>query len=253
MKRWNLWIITLMGIAAVSTPCWAQQDEEEFAEARQREAVRREIIAVQSAKDAARASKEIAEEAAAEAAAAALMIKQEATNVFGSQAGELQIFSSNGNAPFASTGPAAMHWAHAGGQPSAEQMKLMKELKTLGKKYQTSDSEDDKSKAKQGMREILGQQYDAFLETQDKQIEELEARIEELRSKLAKRREAKDRMVDLKLEMLISEADGLGWPDNVSNVFFFNKMSVPATIAPEPALAPSAPRNRIEITIPDGR
>jgi hypothetical protein len=33
---------------------------------------------------------------------------------------------------------------------------------------------------------------------------------------LDRRRQAKDKMVDLRLQMIISEADGLGWPGHIS-------------------------------------
>lgn len=78
-------------------------------------------------------------------------------------------------------------------------------------KYRNA-SDESKSAARGEVREELAKEYDRFLEEQQRQIEQLKERIAKLEQQLERRREAKDRMVDLRLEMVLSEADGLGWP-----------------------------------------
>ena len=81
------------------------------------------------------------------------------------------------------------------------------------KKIRDAKSEDDKQDAIEDARATLEKQYDRYLEGYQKQVDEMEARMQKLRDQLEKRKNAKDRLVDLKLEMLLSKADGLGWPE----------------------------------------
>ncbi len=76
----------------------------------------------------------------------------------------------------------------------------------------TADSDEDKSAAKKTIKTELEKQYDAFLENDQKKVDQLFDRLKKLEEQLERRREAKNRLVDLKLEMLISQAEGLGWP-----------------------------------------
>lgn len=73
-------------------------------------------------------------------------------------------------------------------------------------------ADENKSVARENLRELLAEKYDEFLEQQQQEIDQLKERIGKLEEHLQRRREAKDRMVDLRLEMTISELDGLGWP-----------------------------------------
>ena len=81
------------------------------------------------------------------------------------------------------------------------------------KKIQDAENEDDKQDAIEQARAALEKHYDRYIEGYQKQVDEMEERMQKLRDQLDKRKDAKDRLVDLKLEMLISQADGLGWPE----------------------------------------
>ena len=77
------------------------------------------------------------------------------------------------------------------------------------------DAGDDataRQSAKEKASELLATIYDELLNGQEQEIDALEKRVVELREQLGRRREAKSRMVELKLEMLLSQTDGLGWP-----------------------------------------
>ena len=75
-------------------------------------------------------------------------------------------------------------------------------------------SESEKKEVRESIRKRLSEKYDEILAQQEKQIETLEQRLAELRDQLNRRKDAKPRMVDLKLEMIESRAEGLGWPDS---------------------------------------
>jgi hypothetical protein len=75
------------------------------------------------------------------------------------------------------------------------------------------DAGDDataRQSAKEKASELLATIYDELLNGQEQEINALEKRVVELREQLGRRREAKSRMVELKLEILLSQTDGLG-------------------------------------------
>lgn len=80
------------------------------------------------------------------------------------------------------------------------------------KAYADAESASDKKELEGKISDMLGEQYDSALDRYDMQIEEMEKRLEEMRDQVKRRRAARDEMVDLKLQMILSEAEGLGWP-----------------------------------------
>ncbi len=82
------------------------------------------------------------------------------------------------------------------------------------KALRDADSESTKADAKNKIEELLTAQYDESLNNYDKYLEELSSKIAEMKTQVEKRRAARDEMVQLKLQMVVSEADGLGWPDD---------------------------------------
>lgn len=115
--------------------------------------------------------------------------------------------------------------------------------------YQAAKDEDSRTKAAEELKAGLAKQYDSFIDGQAKQIAELEERLAKLKEQLEKRRAAKERMVDLKLQMVLSQAEGLGFPDagppNVA--FFYGDAMAPAIPPgvpqyPRPYPNPNAPQ-----------
>lgn len=92
------------------------------------------------------------------------------------------------------------------------QQQASRDLRNALRKLQKAESDDDKSDAKSEIKEALEGQYDAFLEQNQAQVDALFDRLKALEEQLERRRDAKDRLVKLKLEMLVSQAEGLGWP-----------------------------------------
>ena len=118
--------------------------------------------------------------------------------------------------------------------------------------YQSAADDAARSKATAELKAGLEKQYDAFIEGQAKQITHLEERLQKLKEQLEKRRGAKERMVELKLQMVLSQADGLGFPDNGSlnqafiypapaNLFIPNADAQNAPFSTSP-IAPAAPQ-----------
>ncbi len=81
------------------------------------------------------------------------------------------------------------------------------------RKLKEAESSEDREQAMDEIRLQLEKQYDEFLAANEKQVEELQERLDKLREQLVRRREAKEKMVDLELERVVNESDGLIWPD----------------------------------------
>lgn len=83
------------------------------------------------------------------------------------------------------------------------------------KAYRDSKADSaERREAREKVASNLSTLYDEHLADQAKQIDALAERLEKLRTQLVKRKDAKARMVELKLEMVLSQADGLGWPED---------------------------------------
>lgn len=78
--------------------------------------------------------------------------------------------------------------------------------------FRAAESEEDREEAREELEEALSEEYETLIEAHDEHLTRLEERLAKLREQLERRREAKSEMVDLRLDALLSEADGLGWP-----------------------------------------
>lgn len=81
-------------------------------------------------------------------------------------------------------------------------------------RYRNSVSDSDaREQAKEDIQTALNDQYDAYLKNQEEQLDAMETRLGELREQLKQRKTAKQKMVDLKFEMVLAQLEGLGWPE----------------------------------------
>jgi hypothetical protein len=106
----------------------------------------------------------------------------------------------------------------ASGQPDEEMQKLMQsenelshESNELMGKYTSIDDETERNQLKTSLREVLGKQFDAQRQRRELELKRVEERLSKLREQLNKRNNARETIVNRRLEQLISEADGLGW------------------------------------------
>ena len=86
-----------------------------------------------------------------------------------------------------------------------------------------AENEESEDEAKGVIREELEKQYAQFLAANEQQIEDLQTRLDNLRDQLERRRRAKTKMVDLEMERVINETEGLIWPEDQSR--FPNRMN----------------------------
>ncbi|MEO1524262.1 MAG: hypothetical protein AAFX06_02450 [Planctomycetota bacterium] len=112
-------------------------------------------------------------------------------------------------------------------------------------------SESDRSAAKGQLTDVLATQFDEDLKARETRIAQLEEQLKSLREQILKRRDAKSRLIDLRIQLLLNEADGLGFPkawNQTSGRFpqwqspgldsIFTAPAAP--VPPVPALSPTA-------------
>ncbi len=100
------------------------------------------------------------------------------------------------------------------------------ELQKAIAQLRASETESDREKAEDAMRLALSEDYDASLDKYEEYLEQMEAKIKQLKNQLEKRRQAKMELVDLRLQMLVNEANGLGWPNSRTNGVFGQNFNV---------------------------
>jgi hypothetical protein len=81
----------------------------------------------------------------------------------------------------------------------------------LAQQYVKAKKEDEKAGIRKKLAQALGQQFDQHLKQQQKELEQLEKQIADLRALLTKRREARETIIERRIDQLVQEAEGLGW------------------------------------------
>lgn len=84
----------------------------------------------------------------------------------------------------------------------------------LVKKIKETADEDQKLELKAEVKQLLDDQYDAYLAHHETPLKKLEERLEKLRAEFESRKKAKDDLVKLRLDTIWYDAIGLSWPDH---------------------------------------
>jgi hypothetical protein len=72
-------------------------------------------------------------------------------------------------------------------------------------------SDEEREGAQANLRKALNLQFDADMEQREKELEGIRERLTEMTRLLEKRSAAKEQIVELRLQVLAQDADGLGW------------------------------------------
>ena len=123
-------------------------------------------------------------------------------------------------------------------QVNGEAMEEQNEMAALQEKLK-SKSTDAASKevVRKKMTDILAKQFDRDLDSRVKQIAALESQLATLKEQVEKRRTVKDRLVELRLELVLNEAEGLGFPNSWNSPSAYTQVWTGGTnpVAPVPA------------------
>jgi hypothetical protein len=120
-----------------------------------------------------------------------------------------------GNVPYLDN---QFHLEFAPGAKDPEMQKLLgeeakseREADGLLKEYAHKENASDRAKIKAKLTEVLGKQFDAQQARRDVELARLETQVKKLRELMKKRSDARQTIVDKRLDQLISAAEGLGW------------------------------------------
>jgi hypothetical protein len=95
--------------------------------------------------------------------------------------------------------------------PQSIHHSLLAQSHELAQQYVKSENEDEKKDIRKKLTDTLDKQFDLHLKEQQKELDELEKQVAKLKAVLKKRKDAKENIVERRLEQLVQEADGLGW------------------------------------------
>ncbi len=101
----------------------------------------------------------------------------------------------------------------------------------------SAGTDKEREEAQDGLREALSAQFDADVKKREEELESIRKRLTEMTELLEKRTAAKEEIVDLRLQVLSQDADGLGWADSNdgwlikhdAGLSFFQPASIGAT------------------------
>jgi len=97
------------------------------------------------------------------------------------------------------------------GPANDKQYALQVESVQLAHQIAKAENDDDKKELRKKLTQVLDQVFDGHLKEQQKELDDLEKQVARLKKLLSKRREAKETIVERRLEQLVQDAEGLGW------------------------------------------
>lgn len=87
----------------------------------------------------------------------------------------------------------------------------MDTVNTMLQKLRSANSEESRTKATSELRKALSNYFDLDLKARQQEIDKINAGLKKMQAGLQKRAEAKDNIVDLQLQIIVNEAEGLGF------------------------------------------
>ena len=117
------------------------------------------------------------------------------------------------------------------------------------KSIQESDSDEVREEAESQLRKALREQFEADIKHRQQELEAIAARLKEMRSKLDKRMESAEQIIDLRMQVLLQDAEGLGWTSGVVSGYDIDGFSIPPAVigSPYPPPAPNIPESGFRV------
>lgn len=92
----------------------------------------------------------------------------------------------------------------------------------LIQQYRAAESGTDRSDLQEKLATTVREHFETRQQLREKELAALEARVRRLRELHDKREDAKDEIVEQRVEQLIREAEGLGWSNGGEHATFPN-------------------------------
>ena len=117
-----------------------------------------------------------------------------------------------------------------------EELEAMKKLQAAIQELNTGKDEESRNAATDTIRQQLTTQFEADLKQREKELEEVEQRVKSLREQLDKRKAAQADIINLRLQTLVNNANGLGFPETNSGTsevnLFTREYPLPPALPP---------------------
>lgn len=97
------------------------------------------------------------------------------------------------------------------GNSADPRRKAEQTLRNATAKLKQAKSDDDRQAAEKLLRSALESYFAADLEIREREVKEIQTRVANLEKLIERRRQARDQVISLQLEVLKNEADGLGF------------------------------------------
>jgi hypothetical protein len=94
-----------------------------------------------------------------------------------------------------------------------EELEASKKLQAAVQSLKTGKDEAARKAAADVIQQQLTTQFESDLKQREKELAEVEQRVKTLREQLDKRKSAQAEIINLRLQTLVNEANGLGFPD----------------------------------------
>jgi hypothetical protein len=91
------------------------------------------------------------------------------------------------------------------------ELEVAQEAEQLSAKYESADKPEEQKRIKAELRDALTKQFNLQHQRRELELAKIEERVQKLRDQIKKRNEARDSIIDRRLEQLINDAEGLGW------------------------------------------
>jgi len=94
-----------------------------------------------------------------------------------------------------------------------EELEAMQKLQVAMQQLKTGKDDATRKAATETIQQQLTTQFEADLKQREKELAEVEQRVKSLREQLDKRKAAQSDIINLRLQTLINDANGLGFPE----------------------------------------
>ena len=123
--------------------------------------------------------------------------------------------------------------------PEAEKLtrsehELDQQTRELIAKYAETEDNQVREKAKTQLREMLLKQFTLQNQRRELELRRIEERLSKLREQLKRRTDAREQIVDQRLQQLVNEAEGLGWAPPAGGPGADGPFFVPGGSLPQP-------------------
>jgi hypothetical protein len=121
------------------------------------------------------------------------------------------------------------------------QPEAMQEIREAAAAVSQAEDEESKGEAQERLEQLLDDYFDEDMKRREDELDQVEQRVKKLRDLLQRRREKRREIVDLQVQVLLNEADGLGFfgaeGGGAQQPYLFSTQPAPAVAFP-----PGVPR-----------